>query len=39
MRIVWNAICTSVGKGLINDSLLDVKDATDLVDIEPLLVE
>lgn len=39
VRIIWNAICTSIRKGKINERLLDIKEGTNLLDIEPLLVE
>jgi hypothetical protein len=39
IRVVWNTICTSIRKGLINHSLFDVKKATNLLDVEPMLME
>ena len=39
MRIVWYTIRTKIRKGLISRSLLDVEKATDVLDVEPLLVE
>jgi hypothetical protein len=39
MRIVWYTIHTKIQQGLINCSLFDVKKTTDILDVEPLLVE
>jgi hypothetical protein len=39
MGVVWNTIRTSIRKDLINHSLLDVKEATNLLDVKPMLVE
>jgi hypothetical protein len=39
MRVVWNTIHTKIGKRIINSTLLDVKNATNLLDVESLLVE
>jgi len=39
MRVIWDPICASILEGLIDKGLLETKEATNLLDIEPLLVE
>jgi hypothetical protein len=39
MGIVWYTIRTKIQQGIINCSLLDVKKTTDILDVEPLLIE
>jgi hypothetical protein len=39
MRVVGDAICASILEGVIDQRFLEMKMATNLLDVEPVLVE